>query len=75
MLILGDLNLPDIDWDTYTGTYSVIADLACKYNMCQLVSDPTHIMGNTLDVILTNGDSFCDVEISSKLPYELSLDH
>ena len=31
MLILGDLNLPDIDWDTYTGNFgisSAIADLA-----------------------------------------------
>ena len=78
LLILGDLNLPDIDWDTYTGSFgtsSAIADLAYNYNMCQLVSDTTHIMGNTLDVILTNSDSFSDVEISSKLPHGMSSDH
>ena len=78
LLILGDLNLPDIDWDTYTGSFgtsSAIADLAYNYNMCQLVSDTTHTMGNTLDVILTNSDSFCDVEVSSKLPHGLSSDH
>ena len=77
LLILGDLNLPDIDWDTYTGSFgtsSAIADLAYNYNMHQLVSDTTHIMGNTLDVILTNSDSFCDVEVSSKLPHGLSSD-
>ena len=78
LLILGDLNLPDIDWATYTGSFgtsSAIADLAYNYNMCQLVSDTTHVMGNTLDVILTNSDSFSDVEISSKLPHGMSSDH
>ena len=77
IVILSDLNLTDIDWDTYTsnfGTSSAIADLAYDYNMCKLVSNPMHIMGNTLDVILMNSDSFCDME-TSKLPYGLSSDY
>ena len=57
LLLLGDLNLPDIDWDTFTSSFSTfpaIVELAYNYSMYQLVCDSTHTIGNTLDVILTS---------------------
>ena len=59
LLILGDFNLPDIDWDILTG-HSLVSnqfcDLVFHTNLCQLISTPTHIRGNILDLLLTNLD-------------------
>ena len=59
LMILGDVNLPDIDWDNYQGR----SDFSCHFcdiifdlNLEQSVNKPTHIKGNILDVILTNFD-------------------
>jgi len=75
IIILGDLNLPDIKWDTLSrGSQisSIFCDLVFDNN---LVEDPTHIAGNILDVILTSNDELVyDVAVN---PHNvvLSSDH
>ena len=59
VVILGDFNLPDINWNTLSGNSSlayVFCDLVFKLNSLQLIEYPTHIHGNILDLILTNTD-------------------
>ena len=76
--ILGDLNLPDVCWEGYCGVSDIsesFADLAYNFNLIQLVSQPTHRAGNTLDVVLTNTEVFHDVQIKSDLPFSLQSDH
>ena len=78
LLIIGDLNLPDVDWNTYSG-YSTIsnayAEVVYDLNLMQLITSPTHIVGNVLDVILTNCDYCQNIDIHSNLPPGLSSDH
>ena len=48
LLIVGDLNLPDVDWNTYSGCFTIsnaYAEMIFDLNLM-------HITGNVLDVIL-----------------------
>ena len=57
MIILGDFNLPDIDWDVLSGHSPVsnqFCDLVFQTGLSQLIDRPTHIHGNILDLLLTN---------------------
>lgn len=57
IIIVGDLNLPGANWDTYTGVSSFTQDfceIAFNLNLMQLINQPTHRKRNILDVILTN---------------------
>ena len=59
VVILGDFNLPDINWNTLSGNSSlanVFCELVFELNLLQLIECPTHIHGNILDLILTNTD-------------------
>ena len=49
--------------------------MAYHLNLLQLISSPTDLAGNILDVILTNCDYCQNIEIQSNLPQGLSLDH
>ena len=63
IILLGDFNLPNINWDTLTGISTVdnaFCDMRFQFNMLQLVYCPTHIHGNTLDLMLTNNDDLLD---------------
>ena len=56
-IILGDLNLPEIDWDTLTANSEAgksICDCFFKFNIHQIIREPTHIKGNLLDIVATN---------------------
>ena len=55
-IIIGDLNLPEVDWASGTarGRGGLILEAAAESLMEQLVDFPTHTRGNILDVILTN---------------------
>ena len=57
ILIIGDFNMPDINLSTLTGC-SVISNNFCEFifqsNLIQVVNTPTHKLGNTLDLILTD---------------------
>ena len=59
MIIVGDFNFPDIDWDTLSGhslASNQFCDLVFQTGLTQLIDQPTHIHGNTLDLLLTNLD-------------------
>ena len=66
--VLGDLNIPDIDWETVTSTSgSNLTREFCSFvndfSLTQLVFSSTHKHGNILDLILTNQpERFSDVE-------------
>jgi len=59
LIILGDFNVPDIDWDSLSGHSPIsnqFCDLVFESSLCQLIDTPTHNHGNILDLVLTNLD-------------------
>ena len=57
LINLGDLNLPDINWSTLTGSTpfsNSFCGIVFSLNLTLLVEKPTHIHGNILDIVLTN---------------------
>lgn len=57
LLLVGDFNAPDINWDRLTASSlrsSVLCDAIFAKNMIQLVDHMTHQSGSTLDLILCN---------------------
>jgi len=57
--IVGDFNLPDICWSTLSGGSSLssnFCDFVFDCNLTQHILEPTHIKGNTLDLVFTNND-------------------
>jgi len=77
-LLIGDINLPDVDWNSYSGcslTADDFAEIAYNHNLIQCVVGPTHCAGNTLDITLTNLDSLCHIDTLTSLPTNLSSDH
>ena len=57
LILLGDFNLPNMDLDTMTGSipqFTDFCDFLLELNLEQLVTTPTNIAGNILDVILMN---------------------
>ena len=55
--IIGDFNMPGIDWNGGTATGRGgrrLLQAAATAGLAQLVEGPTHIKGNLLDLILTN---------------------
>ena len=59
LIIVGDFNLPDICWTSLSGC-SPLSNLFCDFvfdtNLAQLINSPTHVKGNTLDILLTNSE-------------------
>ena len=56
-VICGDFNMPDVNWDTYHSHSSDsvrILNFLINHGFEQLVTLPTHINGNTLDLIIVN---------------------
>jgi len=76
--IVGEMNLPEVDWSTY-GSCNAFSDdfteLAFDCNLTQLVTGPTHCTGNTLDIALSNFDGIDCVDTIIDLPPNLSSDH
>ena len=68
-IILGDVNHPEIEWDSLTSTSEsgiLITDCFFKFNMHQIIKDPTHEKGNILDIIATNNpQAISNVHIES----------
>jgi len=60
IILLGNFNLPNINWDTLTGISAVddaFCDMCFQFNLLQLITCPAHIHGNTLDL---NNDDLLD---------------
>ena len=58
-VLVGDFNVPDINWGSLTGTSSFsisFCDFVFQHNLTQFVNQPTHIKGNILDLVFTNSD-------------------
>ncbi len=55
-LFIGDFNLPGINWESWTGNGCAegILDAAGENFFEQMVTFPTHVKGNILDLVLTN---------------------
>ena len=72
------LSFPDINWNDYSASNSVsvtFCDIIFYLNLTQLVTKPTHVHGNILDVVLSNFDLSDGPNIIDKLPLGLSSDH
>uniref|UniRef100_A0A1X7TP26 Reverse transcriptase domain-containing protein n=2 Tax=Amphimedon queenslandica TaxID=400682 RepID=A0A1X7TP26_AMPQE len=70
LILLGDFNVPDVNWSSLTSD-TPSSDL----NLLQLVDCATHTGGNILDLILANcPDNVTDICIDSKVRSDMS-DH
>ena len=76
MVVVGDFNLPDVDWELLTspidGVQDVLLDMFMDSNLEQLVDFPTRV-NNTLDLVLCTNASFI-IDIKPSMPLGLS-DH
>lgn len=64
-LILGDFNLPNIDWKTLNCDKKSqrLIDISTTKSLVQIVDFPTHIQGNTLDLVFTDKpDNILNIE-------------
>ena len=55
--LLGDFNLPGINWETLSGSRlyeNRFLDLLYDIDLFQSITEPTHIEGNTFDLIATS---------------------
>ena len=63
-LLIGDFNLPGISWPTATCSNSLESDfvnlLVNDLGHTQVIDQPTHISGNTLDLVFTNCPDLID---------------
>ena len=76
-IILGDFNLPDICWSTLSGNSSSsndLCDLAFHYDLTQVIDFPTHVNGNTLDLVFSPPD-FAITDVKSIDVPSLRSDH
>lgn len=54
ILLLGDFNMPDVDWSSLSGLSHRSSELFFDLNLMQLISEPTHVCGGILDLVLLN---------------------
>ena len=78
LLVVGDFNAPDINWNTLSTTSTLLSplcDLFLKKSLVQLVTHETHKSGHILDLVLSNSpDRLSHVLIDSKTGLNVS-DH
>ena len=79
VILLGDFNVPDINWATLSGSSdlsSKLCDLIFQHNYVQQVDHPTHIHGNILDLIITSSeDTVSGINITKEFNQAIKLDH
>ena len=79
ILLIGDFNAPDIEWDTYSCACfnsELLCDFVIDYNLIQLIDKPTHIHNITLDLIITNSDNLIrDISIHPVEDFTIQSDH
>lgn len=69
-IVIGDINLPDIDWveENATSKGKRLLEVVLEEGLDQLVRFPTHTKGNTLDLVITNcPDKILDVRDVGRL--------
>ena len=82
--MIGDINLPDINWHNERGIvnkqsrryafHQNALDIIQQGNMRQLIHEPTHIAGNTLDLVLVAKSLFDDLKVKCEVLPRIS-DH
>jgi len=73
LLLLGDFNFIGIRCVVYL---LKLWDIIFSLNLSRLISEPTHIAGNILDLILTNiPDHIFNVNVHCEPPQLIPLDH
>lgn len=69
MVAIGDFNLPEVDWSgdqsalTNTGSradHDIFCELMADNFFQQFIPGPTHVVGNKLDLLLTNWPEIID---------------
>jgi len=77
VILLGDFNFPDINWDIlsgHTAASNEFCDLIFQAGLYQLIDAPTHTQGNILDLLITNiENSIEDLQLHSDS--QLHSDH
>ena len=67
--------MPDACWISHSATTAssqAVIDNFVSLNCVQLVTEPTHISGNTLDIFVTNQPELCSVNVE---PDQFTSDH
>ena len=61
VIVTGDFNCPDINWDLFTSKSpfsAQLCDLVLDLGLTQLVDAPTHGKGGILDLVITNSSDY-----------------
>ena len=67
IIIVGDFNLPDINWESLSAASPTFCDFVFDSNLVQLVHEPTHIKGNLLDLVLSSSEEIIsNLKVSSQ---------
>ena len=78
LILLGDFNITDVNWSTLNASSTSstsFCDRIFSLNLEQLVNNPTHIRGNTLDLVLSNfPDLISDLTVDTRTCESIS-DH
>ena len=81
LILLGDFNVRDINWDSLCGQspFSTdFCDAVFNLNLTQRIKEPTHvyIAGNILDLVLINvPDDILNLQIYCESPSPIPSDH
>lgn len=72
ILVTGDFNIPEIHWEALSGggvRSTEFCDCIFEKNLVQLISEPTHRMGNILDLVLSNQpERICNLWLDTDTP-------
>ena len=79
-IIIGDFNLPNINWDIPTAhgdlSHQIFLDFCSSSNLTQCIRDPTHDKQNILDLVLCNDAAYKILNSHMvKPPMLLKCDH
>ena len=78
-ILIGDMNFPGFDWSNdsiksniqYKSLHTEFRSFLFEKNLTQVIDTPTHVKGNTLDLVCTNNPS----SISTNVIYPGISDH
>ena len=74
----GDINLPDVDWESYSSSNNIeqlFLDSFSNFELDQFIRTPTHIKGNTLDLVLTDKPQLLSNVKATELDKPCKSDH
>ena len=78
IIVAGDLNLSKTDWDSYSSsdsTEQAFLDSFANFGLAQLINVPTHKLGNTLDLVLTDKPGLISDVLISDFKKPCQSDH